>query len=71
MALQRPSHIKPLKRRMISIKGPLRSISALRGLSVPVRWRSLQLEIGTATGKGINRSALTISLMGDVFEHVE
>jgi hypothetical protein len=43
----------------------------LRGLSVPVRWRSLQLEIGTATGKGINRSALTISLTGDVFEHIE
>ena len=71
MALQRPTHIKPLKRRMLSIKGPLRSISALRGLSVPVHWRSLQLEIGLASGKGINRSALTISLMGDVFEHVE
>lgn len=71
MALHRPSHIKPLKRRMISIKGPLRSISALRGLSVPVRWRSLQLEIGAVTGKGINRSALTVSLTGDVFEYVE
>ncbi len=71
IALQRPSHIKPIKRRMISIKGPLRSISALRGLSVPVRWRSLQLEIGSATGKGINHSALTISLTGDVFEHIK
>jgi hypothetical protein len=71
MALQKPSHIKPINRRMISIKGPLRSLSALRGLSVPVRWRSLQLEIGAETGKAINRSALTISLTGDVFEHVE
>ena len=71
MALHKPSYIKPLKRRMISIKGPLRSISALRGLSVPVRWRSLQLEIGALTGKGINRSGLTVSLTGDVFEYVE
>jgi hypothetical protein len=71
MALQKPLHIKSLKRRMISIKGPLRSISALRGLSVPVRWRSLQLEIGAVTGKGINRSALTVSLTGDVFEYVD
>jgi hypothetical protein len=71
MALHRPSHIKLLKRRMISIKGPLRSISALRGLSVPVRWRSLQLEIGAESGKGINRSALTVSLTGDVFEYID
>jgi hypothetical protein len=71
MALQKPPHFKPLKRRMISIKGPLRSIYALRGLSVPVRWRSLQLEIGARTGKGISSSALTVSLTGDVFEHVE
>jgi hypothetical protein len=66
--LQKPSHIKQMKRRMISIKGPLRSISALRGLAVPVRWRSLQLELGPAVGQGISRSALTVSLMGDVFE---
>lgn len=71
MALNKPSYIKTLKRRMISIKGPLRSISALRGLSVPVRWRSLQLEIGAVTGKGINSSALTVSLTGDVFEQIE
>ncbi len=71
MALHKPSYIKPLKRRMISIKGPLRSITALRGLSVPVRWRSLQLEIGAVTRKGINSSALTVSLTGDVFEHSE
>jgi hypothetical protein len=68
VVLQKPSHIKPLKRRMISIKGPLRSISVLRGLSVPVRWRSLRLEIGAAVGQGVSRSALTVSLIGDVFE---
>jgi hypothetical protein len=68
VVLQKPSHIKPLKRRMISIKGPLRSISVLRGLSVPVRWRSLQLELGAAVGQGVSRSALTVSLIGDVFE---
>jgi len=68
VVLQKPSYIKPLKRRMISIKGPLRSISVLRGLTVPVRWRSLQLELGAAVGQGISRSALTISLIGDVFE---
>lgn len=66
--LERPSHIKPLMRRHIAIKGPLRSLSALKGLPVPVRWRGLQLELGTPGGLGISRSELTVSLMGEVFE---
>lgn len=65
---QKPDFIKPMKRRMISINGPLRSVSVLQGLMVPVRWRSLKLELGAAVGQGIRRSALTVSLTGDIFE---
>lgn len=68
MTLERPSFIKPLKRRSISIKGPLRSMSAMRGFPVPVRWRGLQLDIGSPSGQGIRRSELTVSLTGEVFE---
>ncbi len=68
MILERPPFIKPLKRRTISIKGPMRSISTLRGLTIPVRWRGLQLDIGQPTGQGIRRSELTVSLTGEIFE---
>lgn len=68
MPLARPAHLKPLKRRHIAIKGPLRSMSALKGLTVPVRWRGLQLELGEPVGQGISRSELTVSLTGEVFE---
>jgi hypothetical protein len=64
----RPAHLKPLIRRHIAIKGPLRSMSSLKGLTVPVRWRGLQLELGEPTGQGISRSELTVSLTGEVFE---
>ena len=69
VALPRPAFIKPLKRRSLSIKGPLRSMVALRGLSVPVRWKSLHLEVGgTPRGQGISRSELMVQLLGEVFE---
>ena len=66
--LARPAHLKPLIRRHIAIKGPLRSMSALKGLTVPIRWRGLQLELGEPVGQGISRSELTMSLTGEVFE---
>jgi len=68
VALSRPASIQPLKRRMLAIKGPLRSMSALKGLSVTVRWRSIQLELGLTAGQGISRSELIVSLNGEVFE---
>lgn len=68
VALARPAFIQPLKRRMLAIKGPLRSMSALKGLVVPVRWRSVQLELGMSAGQGISRSELIVSLNGEVFE---
>jgi hypothetical protein len=43
-------------------------MSALKGLTVPVRWRGLQLELGEPVGQGINRSELIVSLTGEVFE---
>lgn len=66
--LEKPSLIKPLKRRSISIKGPLRSMTALKGFPVPVRWRGMQLDIGSPSGQGIRRSELTVSLTGEIFE---
>lgn len=71
MVAQKPAFIKTMKRRMIAIKGPLRSISVLQGLLVPVRWRSLKLELGAVMGQGIRRSALTVNLTGDIFELFE
>ncbi|MDN3988407.1 hypothetical protein [Zwartia vadi] len=68
VALARPSSIKPLKRRMLAIKGPLRSLSALKGLTIPVRWRSVQLDLGMPEGQGVSRSELIVSLNGEVFE---
>lgn len=69
--LERPAQFKELTRRHIAIKGPLRSMSALKGLVVPVRWRGLQLELDAPVGEGISRSALTVSLTGEVFETSE
>ena len=71
VAIARPSNIKALKRRSIAIKGPLRSMSALSGLAVPVRWRSIQLEIGASGGRGISSSELMVHLLGEVFEIAE
>jgi hypothetical protein len=71
MPLARPPQLKPLTRRHIAIKGPLRSLSALKGLPVPVRWRGLHLEIEAPVGQGISRSALTVSLTGEIFETTE
>ncbi len=68
VAFDRPAYIKPLKKRSIAIKGPLRSMVALKGLSVPVRWRSIHLEVGTTRGRGISSSALMVHLLGEVFE---
>lgn len=69
--LARPPQLKPLTRRHIAIKGPLRSLSALKGLSIPVRWRGLQLELDAPVGQGISRSTLTVSLTGEIFETTE
>jgi hypothetical protein len=69
--LARPPKFKPLTRRHIAIKGPLRSMAALKGLPVPVRWRGLQLELDVPVGQGISRSELTVSLTGEVFETSE
>jgi len=71
IAIERPSNIKSLKRRSISIKGPLRSMSALSGLTVPVRWRSVQLEVGPTGGHSISSSELMVHLLGEVFEIAE
>lgn len=68
VALAQPPHFKALTRRHIAIKGPLRSMSALKGLPIPVRWRGLQLDLGLPAGQGISRSELIVSLMGEVFE---
>ena len=68
VVIDRPAHIKSLKRRSLSIKGPLRSASALKGLTVPVRWRSVHLNVGSVAGVGITRSALLVHLIGEVYE---
>jgi hypothetical protein len=71
VAIQSPSHLKPFMRRSLVIQGPLRSVSALRGLPVPVRWRSLQLDVGVLGGSGVTRSELMVHLIGELFEIAE
>ena len=68
VAVEKPPHIKPLTRRSLSVKGPLRSMAALKGLTVPVRWRSAHLAVGAMQGQGIIRSALTVHLIGEIYE---
>jgi len=68
LTLPRPPQSKSLKRRSITIKGPLRSMPALRGLTIPVRWRSVHLKLGAVQGQGISQSELMVQLQGEIFE---
>ena len=56
------------KQRTLVIKGPLRALVALDRLHMPVRWRRASLDIDRAQGLGTPRSALSLELVGDMFE---
>lgn len=68
--LERPADLPNWQQRSLALKGPLRAMSALQALAVPVRWRSATLEVGNISGQELTRSALVVQLIGDLFEHI-
>jgi len=66
--LLRPNEIPEWKQRTLALKGPLRSISTLSGLYMPVRWRRVILEIDDVRELGARQSSLSLQLIGDMFE---
>lgn len=66
--LSRPSNLPRWGLRSLVVKGPLRSVPALAGLDVAVRWRSASLAIDRTPGGGIAHSPLRVHLVGDLFE---
>ncbi len=69
--LERPADLPNWHQRSLALKGPLRTLTALRALTVPVRWRSATLEVGNISGQELTRSALVVQLIGDLFEHIQ
>jgi hypothetical protein len=67
-ALPIPADVPDWKQRTLVLKGPLRSLPALNALHMPVRWRHANLEVDRAHGLGTTRSALSLELVGDMFE---
>ena len=70
-ALERPVSLPNWHQRSLALKGPLRALTALQELTVPVRWRSATLEVGNISGQELTRSALVVQLIGDLFEHIQ
>jgi hypothetical protein len=68
--LERPASLPNWHQRSLALKGPLRAMTALQALTVPVRWRSATLEVGNISGQDLTRSALVVQLLGDLFEHI-
>ncbi len=54
--------------RTLILKGPLRAFTSLDGFHMPVRWRRATLSLDRQAPPAINRSALTLELLGDMFE---
>jgi hypothetical protein len=67
-ALALPASVPRWKQRTLVVKGPLRSLVALDRFHMPVRWRRAHLDIDRAQGLGTYRSALSLELVGDMFE---
>jgi hypothetical protein len=69
--LERPANLPNWHQRSLALKGPLRTLTALQTLTVPVRWRSATLEVGNISGQELTRSVLVVQLIGDLFEHIQ
>jgi hypothetical protein len=54
--------------RTLVFKGPLRSFTSLEGFHMPVRWRRVTLNVDRQAALSMNRSLLTLELIGDMFE---
>lgn len=67
-ALPKPNIFPKWKQRTLMIKGPLRAISSLKGFAMPMRWRRATLHVESLTMLSLERSALTLELIGDMFD---
>lgn len=67
-SIPKPENFPIWKKRALSLKGPLRAFATLEKFYMPVRWRRATLVIDRQIPQGINRSALTLELIGDMFE---
>lgn len=68
--IDRPDFMPLWQKRSIVIKGPMRSVAALSGLSAPLHWRNLSLSADGMSGSGIARSQLVVQFIGDLFETI-
>lgn len=66
--IQIPDDWPVWKQRVLVIKGPLRSFALLNKFHMPVRWRRVSLDVDRFVHRSVNRSALTIQFVGDIFE---
>ena len=66
--LVRPAGLVQWSQRSIVLKGPLRSVPALRALGAPVRWRRVTLEVERALPAAIAQSVLSVHIVGDLYE---
>lgn len=69
--VDRPDSMPLWQKRSFVIKGPMRSVAALSGLSAPLHWRSLSLSVEGMSGSGVARSQLVVQFIGDLFETVQ
>ena len=66
--LVRPPDLAGWAQRSLVLKGPLRSIPALRELEAPVRWRRVTLDVERAVPAAIAQSILSVHIVGDLYE---
>ena len=66
--LVRPSALADWAQRSLVLKGPLRSVPALRELAAPVRWRRVTLDVERAVPAAIAQSILSVHIVGDLYE---
>lgn len=66
--IDRPDFMPLWQKRSVVIKGPMRSVAALSGLSAPLHWRNLSLSVDGMSGTGVARSQLVVQFIGDLFE---
>jgi hypothetical protein len=66
--IDRPEFMPLWQKRSVVIKGPMRSVAALSGLSAPLHWRNLSLSVDGMSGSGVARSQLVVQFIGDLFE---
>lgn len=69
--IDRPDFMPRWQKRSFVIKGPMRSVAAMSGLSAPLHWRNLSLSVDGMSGSGVARSQLVVQFIGDLFETIQ